>query len=66
MLGVNLPKLEHRSLNGLILEELGQVPSVGEELVCDDVRIEIMQATETQVIRAQVTRLTGLQASDNN
>tara|TARA_B000000460_G_scaffold127402_1_gene89780 strand:- start:248 stop:1402 length:1155 start_codon:yes stop_codon:yes gene_type:complete len=66
VLGVNLPKLEHRSLNGLILEELGQVPSVGEELVCDDVRIEIMQATETQVIRAQVTRLTGLQASDNN
>ena len=66
VLGVNLPKLEHRSLNGLILEELGQVPSVGEELVCDDVRIEIMQATETQVIRAQVTRLTGLQTSDNN
>jgi putative hemolysin len=65
-LGVTLPKLEHRSLNGLILEELGQVPSVGEELVCDDVRIEIMQATETQVIRAQVTRLTGLQTSDNN
>jgi putative hemolysin len=62
-LGVTLPKLEHRSLNGLILEELGHVPSVGEKLLCDDVRIEIMQATETQVIRAQVTRLTDLQTS---
>lgn len=65
-LGVTLPKLEHRSLNGLILEELGHVPSVGEKLLCDDVRIEIMQATETQVIRAQVTRLTDLQTSNNN
>jgi len=65
-LGVTLPKLEHRSLNGLILEELGHVPSVGEELQCDDVQIEIMQATETQVIRAQLTRLTDLQKSDNN
>ena len=65
-LGVTLPKLEHRSLNGLILEELGHVPSVGEKLLCGDVRIEIMQATETQVIRAQVTRLTDLQTSNNN
>ena len=65
-LGVTLPKLEHRSLNGLILEELGHVPSVGEKLLYDDVRIEIMQATETQVIRAQVTRLTDLQTSNNN
>tara|TARA_B100000959_G_scaffold68146_2_gene72201 strand:+ start:5984 stop:7237 length:1254 start_codon:yes stop_codon:yes gene_type:complete len=65
-LGVTLPKLEHRSLNGLILEELGHVPSVGEKLLCDDVRIEIIQATETQVIRALVTRLTNLQTSNNN
>ena len=65
-LGVALPKLEHRSLNGLILEELGHVPSVGEKLLCGDIRIEIMQATETQVIRAQVTRLTDLQTSNNN
>ena len=65
-LGVTLPKLEHRSLNGLILEELGHVPSVGEKLLCGDIRIEIMQATETQVIRAQVTRLTDLQTSNNN
>ena len=65
-LEVALPKLEHRSLNGLILEELGHVPAVGGELLFDDVRIEIMQATETQVIRAQVTRLTKFPVPNNN
>ena len=65
-LKVNLPKLEHRSLNGLILEELGHVPSAGERLLCDGVRIEIMQATETHVVRAQVTRLTDPKPSDTN
>ena len=65
-LKVNLPKLEHRSLNGLILEELGHVPSAGERLLCDGVRIEIIQATETHVVRAQVTRLTDPKPSDTN
>ena len=65
-LKVNLPKLEHRSLNGLILEELGHVPSSGERLLCDGVRIEIMQSTETHVVRAQVTRLTDPKPSDTN
>ena len=65
-LKVNLPKLEHRSLNGLILEELGHVPSAGERLLCDGVQIEIMQATETHVVRAQVTRLTDPKPSDTN
>ncbi|HIC14771.1 MAG TPA: HlyC/CorC family transporter [Gemmatimonadetes bacterium] len=65
-LKVNLPKLEHRSLNGLILEELGHVPSSGERLLCDGVRIEIIQATETHVVRAQVTRLTDPKPSDTN
>ena len=65
-LKVNLPKLEHRSLNGLILEELGHVPSAGERLLCDGVRIEIMQATETHVVRAQVKRLTDPKPSDTN
>ena len=65
-LKVNLPKLEHRSLNGLILEELGHVPSSGERLLCDGVRIEITQATETHVVRAQVTRLTDPKPSDTN
>ncbi len=55
-LGVELPKTEHRSLNGYILEELGRVPSPGEVVERDGVRIEILDATETQVRRARVAR----------
>lgn len=55
--GLSLPTLESRSLNGFILEELGYVPQVGEALERAGVRIEIVEATETQVIRAKLTRL---------
>jgi putative hemolysin len=55
---VTLPRLEHRSLNGFILEELGQVPATGETLDRAGVRIEILQATDTQVIRARLTKVT--------
>jgi len=56
-LNVSLPYLDHRSLNGFILEELGYVPDVGESLERAGVRIEVMEATETQVLHARVTRL---------
>jgi putative hemolysin len=56
-LNVSLPYLEHRSLNGFILEELGYVPDVGESLERSGVRIEVVEATETQVLRARITRL---------
>ncbi|HSW30916.1 MAG TPA: CNNM domain-containing protein [Longimicrobiales bacterium] len=54
---LSLPTLEHRSLNGFILEELGRVPSVGDALERSGVRIEIVESTETQVVRARLTRL---------
>ena len=57
-LGVSLPNLEHRSLNGFILEELGHVPSKGESLERDGVRIEVLEATETQVLRARLAKVT--------
>jgi putative hemolysin len=56
-LGVALPTDEHRSLNGFILEELGQVPTTGTVLERGGVRIEILEATETQVLRARLTKL---------
>jgi putative hemolysin len=52
-----LPQLEHRSLNGYLLEELGRVPEVGERLERDGLLIEVMEATETQVTRARLRRL---------
>lgn len=54
---VALPRLEHRSLNGFILEELGYVPEPDEILDCAGVRIEILEASDTQVIRARLTKL---------
>jgi len=54
---VSLPHLEHRSLNGFILEELGRVPESGESIQLPGLEIEIVDASETQVIRARLRRL---------
>jgi CBS domain containing-hemolysin-like protein len=51
----SLSTAEHRSLNGYILEELGHVPESGEVLERGGVRIEVLEASETQVIRARLT-----------
>jgi len=56
----SFPQLEHRSLNGYLLEELGRVPAVGERLERDGIEIEVLEATETQVLRARLRRLTPL------
>ncbi|HSJ05273.1 MAG TPA: hemolysin family protein [Longimicrobiales bacterium] len=52
-----LPQLEHRSLNGYLLEELGRVPEPGEELERDGIHIAVLEATETQVTRARLRRV---------
>lgn len=56
-LGVHLPQREHRSLNGFILDELGHVPDRGERFETDGVRIEILESSDTQVLRARIRRL---------
>jgi CBS domain containing-hemolysin-like protein len=53
----SLPQLEHRSLNGYLLEELGRVPEPGEKLEAAGLLIEVMEATETQVTRARLRRV---------
>ncbi len=62
-LNVSLPKHEHRSLNGLILEELGNVPGEGDGFDVAGVHIDILEASDTQVLRARVTRLSTSSAS---
>ncbi|HUF51181.1 MAG TPA: hemolysin family protein [Longimicrobiales bacterium] len=52
-----LPQLEHRSLNGYLLEELGRVPQPGETIERDGIRIEVVEATDTQVTRARLRRV---------
>ena len=52
----SFPLLEHRSLNGYLLDELGHVPETGEAIEREGIRIEVLRATETQVTRARLSR----------
>lgn len=52
----SFPQLEHRSLNGYLLDELGRVPEAGERLERDGIIIDVLEATETQVTRARLRR----------
>ena len=54
---VSLPQVEHRSLNGFILDELGYVPERGETIQRDGIQIDILEATDTQVLRARILKL---------
>ncbi len=47
---------EHRSLNGFILEELGHVPEAGHSFAADGVHVKILEATDTQVLKARLRR----------
>ena len=53
----SLPQLEHRSLNGYLLEEFGHVPEPGDRLEREGITIEVLEATETQVLRARLQRV---------
>lgn len=53
---VQLPQDDHRSLNGFILDELGYVPEAGETLVRDGVVMDVVEASETQVLRVRIRR----------
>jgi putative hemolysin len=61
---LSLPQLEHRSLNGFILEEMGRVPGAGELLELPGLRIEILEASETQVLRARMRKVSGVPTGD--
>lgn len=51
------PQLEHRSLNGYLLEEFGRVPESGESIEREGVTIEVLDASDTQVLRARLRRV---------
>lgn len=56
--GLALPEEDNRSLNGFILEELGRVPEPGTTFEAEGVRVEVVNASDTQVIRARIRRVT--------
>lgn len=79
LFGTSFPLVEHRSLNGYLLDVLGYVPRAGEEVERDGVLIRILQSSETQVLQVllrhssdgkeavpQVTESTNEEASDND
>jgi CBS domain containing-hemolysin-like protein len=53
---VALPQIEHRSLNGFILEELGHVPESGTIMERAGVVIEVLEASDTQVLLCRLRR----------
>jgi putative hemolysin len=53
---VELPQDEHRSLNGFILDEFGYVPEAGETLARGGVVMDVVEASETQVVRVRIRR----------
>jgi len=56
-MNVSLPHLEHRSLNGFLVERLGHVPAPDEEVVVAGVDIRIVEASETQILRARLRKV---------
>lgn len=54
ILGTSLSQEETRSINGFLLEELDRVPQTGEEIVREGVRIRVLEAVETQVLRVKL------------
>jgi len=54
---IAFPQLDNRSLNGFILEELGYVPKVHETFKSGGLQVKILEASDTQVTRALLTKL---------
>jgi CBS domain containing-hemolysin-like protein len=44
-------------MNGFLLEEMGEVPAVGERMEWEGAELEIMEASETQVLKVRVRRM---------
>jgi putative hemolysin len=48
-LGVELPEGDYETMAGLVLAHLGHIPVAGEELVLDNVRIRVEEATDRAI-----------------
>ena len=55
-MNVSLPHLEHRSLNGFLVERFGHVPAPGEKVTVAGVDIEVEEASETQILHARLRK----------
>jgi len=54
-LGLSLPEDEHfDTIGGFVFHELGRIPNVGEELIWQDVRIKVLEATRRRIDRVKI------------
>ena len=54
-LGLSLPEDEDfDTIGGFVFHELGRIPNVGEELVWNDVRIKVLEATRRRIDRVRI------------
>jgi len=57
LLGANLPTDEADTLGGLIYNELGKIPAVGDAIQVDDLRIEVMSVSGKRIKVVRIARL---------
>jgi CBS domain containing-hemolysin-like protein len=54
-LGLNLPEDEdYDTIGGFVFHELGRIPNIGEELIWQDVRIKVLEATRRRINRVAI------------
>ena len=54
-LGLSLPEDEdYDTIGGFVFHELGRIPNVGEELIWQDVRIKVLEATRRRIDRVKI------------
>ena len=61
----SLPVLEHRSLNGYLMQVFGRVPDPQESVEVEGLRIEVISSSDKHVTRARITRLPGLAGEES-
>ncbi len=55
-LDIELPEgKDYDTVGGFVLSEMGKIPSVGDELVCENVQIEILDADDRRINRVRVS-----------
>jgi CBS domain containing-hemolysin-like protein len=55
--GIELPEGEYETVAGLVLDRLGRIPSVGDEVLVDGVLVQVLEVRGHQVTTLRVERL---------
>ena len=55
-IGLDLPFGDYQTIAGLVMERLGRVPSVSDQIVIDNLSIQVAQMKGLRVLRVLVTR----------